>query len=255
MISMAIEITLSDYERHALEELRAWQQQMLSEPGLWNQATGGLQRRMNRMIPEKVHETVTTVIRQMTRAVLTGSSFTSSAVVTGQPLEVRERLVREKLDLYRRTAAAEGGITGAGGLILGLADFPLLLSLKLKLLFEIAALFGYSADDYTERVYLLHVFQLAFSGDEHRRNVYVQMVGWHEQRQRLPESLEDFDWRTFQQEYRDYIDLVKLAQLVPIIGAPVGAIANHRLVDRLGRMALNAYRMRWFDSQRAMFGA
>ena len=32
---------------------------------------------------------------------------------------------------------------------------------------------------------------------------------------RAPASPEDFDWRRFQQEYRDYIDLAKLAQLLP----------------------------------------
>ena len=63
----------------------------------------------------------------------------------------------------------------------------------------------------------------------------------------LPPSLDDFDWRKFQQEYRDYIDLAKLAQLVPVIGAPVGVVANNLLVRKLGRTAMNAYRMRWFD--------
>lgn len=54
------------------------------------------------------------------------------------------------------------------------------------------------------------------------------------------------DWRRFQQEYRDYIDLAKLAQLIPIVGAPIGAVVNYRLLDQLGEAAINAYRMRWF---------
>ena len=37
---------------------------------------------------------------------------------------------------------------------------------------------------------------------------------------------EDFDWRTFQQEYRDDIDLAKLAQIPPVIGVPVGFIVK-----------------------------
>ena len=125
----------------------------------------------------------------------------------------------------------------------------LLIGIKLKLLFEIAALYGCSAADYRERLYLLYVFQLAFSSDAHRRDVYLRMVDWTDQRERLPESLEDFDWRTFQQEYRDYIDLAKLAQLVPVIGAPVGFIVNSRLITKLGRYAMNAYRMRWFEER------
>lgn len=238
---------MSDYEARALEELRHWQHEMQRAPGLWNRATSGMQRKINSYIPEKVHASVTAVIKQMTRAVLSGSNFTATAPLQEGSLEERESRVREKIDRYRKTAAAEGGITGAGGFLLGLADFPLLLSIKLKLLFEIAALYGFSGEDYRERLYLLHVFQLAFSSDAHRADVYQKMQRWHEQSVNLPTSIDEFDWRKFQQEYRDYIDLAKLAQLVPVIGAPVGVIVNNRLLKKLGVTAMNAYRMRWFE--------
>ena len=138
----------------------------------------------------------------------------------------------------------EGGITGAGGILLGLADFPILLGIKLKLLFEIASLYGYNVGDYKERVYLLHIFELAFSSHQHRKNVYLKMVDWDNKSKALPEDIHQFDWRNFQQEYRDYIDLAKMAQLVPVIGAPVGAVVNYRLIKKLGITAMNAYRMR-----------
>ncbi|GAB3813063.1 hypothetical protein GCM10028895_04710 [Pontibacter rugosus] len=70
------------------------------------------------------------------------------------------------------------------------------------------------------------------------------MADWESQKQVLPEDINQFNWRTFQQEYRDYIDLAKMAQLIPVIGAPVGAIVNYRLLQKLGETAMNAYRMR-----------
>ena len=70
------------------------------------------------------------------------------------------------------------------------------------------------------------------------------MVDWEERSKALPEDINQFDWRTFQQEYRDYIDLAKMAQLVPVIGAPVGILANYQLIGKLGETAMNAYRMR-----------
>lgn len=238
---------MSAYETQALDELRRWQHEMQRGPGLWNRTTSGLQRKLNSYIPEKIHASVTAVIKQMTRGVLSGSNFTASAPLGEGSLEEREARVRATIDRYRKTAAVEGGITGAGGFLLGLADFPLLLSIKLKLLFEIAALYGFSGEDYRERLYLLHIFQLAFSSDAHRADVYQKMQRWHEHSSHLPSSLDDFDWRKFQQEYRDYIDLAKLAQLVPVIGAPVGVIVNNRLLKKLGLTATNAYRMRWFE--------
>lgn len=73
------------------------------------------------------------------------------------------------------------------------------------------------------------------------------MQDWDKKAGQLPEDIHQFDWRTFQQEYRDYIDLAKMAQLVPIIGAPVGAVANYQLVKKLGKTAMNAYHMRWAE--------
>ena len=70
------------------------------------------------------------------------------------------------------------------------------------------------------------------------------MTDWEQKRDALPKDIHQFDWRNFQQEYRDYIDLAKMAQLIPVIGAPVGVIVNNRLIKKLGETAVNAYRMR-----------
>ena len=111
------------------------------------------------------------------------------------------------------------------------------------------AIYGKSGKDFSERLYLLHIFQLAFSSAAHRAEVFRAMEDWDARAH--PQHLDDFDWRRFQQEYRDYIDLAKLAQMIPVIGAPVGAFVNYRLLDRLGETAINAYRMRWFEEREA----
>ena len=117
------------------------------------------------------------------------------------------------------------------------------------MLFDIASLYGFDVKDYRERLYILHVFQLAFSSNEERKKVYLKIEDWNNVRHTLPEDIHDFDWHTFQQEYRDYIDIAKLAQLIPFIGAAVGAIANYRLINKLGITAIQAYRMRLIDKE------
>ncbi|MDQ3291437.1 MAG: EcsC family protein [Bacteroidota bacterium] len=235
------------YEEMVLQELKAWQKQMLRPPTLVNRLAKRAQVKINAIIPEKVHQVITATIKQMIRAVLFGAEFTTRTPTYAHSLEIREALIRERIDFYKKTAAAEGGITGAGGILLGLADFPLLLGLKLKMLYDIAALYGHNISDYKERIYLLFIFQLTFSSQEQRTHIYHQMVSWEKQKHNLPDDIHQFDWRTFQQEYRDYIDLAKMAQLIPVIGAPVGAVVNYRLLDKLGRFAMNAYQMRWFE--------
>jgi len=232
------------YEHQALSTLGKWQKQMLRKPSFLNKLSKRAQDKVNSWIPEKVHQAVTTGIKQMVKAVLFGARHTTAAPLKDQDLKARELLAEEKIRLYRNTAAVEGGITGAGGILMGLADFPLLMAIKLKLLFELASVYGFDTSDYKERVYLLHIFELAFSSHQHRRSVYMKMTDWEEKSRLLPDDINQFDWRSFQQEYRDYIDLAKMAQLVPVIGAPVGVIANYRLIRKLGETAMNAYRMR-----------
>ena len=42
-----------------------------------------------------------------------------------------------------------------------------------------------------------------------------------------------------------------MAQLVPVIGAAVGAVANYQLLKQLGATAMNCYRLRYFAAEAA----
>ena len=168
------------YHQQALAELRDWQKEMLGRPSFFNKVAKRMQDKVNSWIPEKVHKAVTTAIKQMIRAVLFGAGYTTGERNEDLGFEAREQLVEEKIRFYQTTAAVEGGVTGAGGFLMGLVDFPVLLALKIKLLFEIAAIYKMDVDDYKERVYLLHIFELSFSSHSHRRAVYLKMIDWAE---------------------------------------------------------------------------
>lgn len=238
---------MTEYDIKAGNELKKWQKKMQRKPSLLNRMSKGMQNKINTWIPEKVHTAITTAIKQMVKMVLFGSKITTDPPRNHGSLEVREAVVEEKIKFYRKAAAIEGGVTGAGGILMGLADFPLLLGIKLKMLFDIASVYGFDVKDYKERVYLLYIFQLAFSSQAQRQKVYVHLANWNKLHHDFPADINQFDWRTFQQEYRDYIDIAKMAQLIPVIGAPVGLVVNYQLIKKLGYTAMNAYRMRWIQ--------
>jgi hypothetical protein len=235
-----------EYEQTAFEELKRWQKKMLRRPSMLNKLSKRVQTKLNSYIPEKIHNAITTTIKQMVRSVLFGAQYTTKKPASIHTLQQTEEAIEKLIRIYKHTAAVEGGVTGAGGILLGLADFPILLGIKLKMLFDIAVLYGFDVKDYKERLYILHIFQLAFSSHEHRRNVFLQMQDWDEKKNQLPDDIHAFDWRPFQQEYRDYIDLAKMAQLIPGIGAVVGIVVNYKLIRQLGTTAMNAYRMRLY---------
>ncbi|MBS4205058.1 EcsC family protein [Lederbergia citrea] len=232
---------MTDYNMKVYDELQVWKRKMIKRSSLIKQISKKAQKKVNGLIPEKVHKVMTEGIKNMIKATLVGSNLTTKKqLVSDMSLYERDELLKEKLSTFRKTAVIEGAGTGAGGILLGLADFPLLLSIKMKFLFEAAAIYGFDTDEYEERLFILHVFQLAFSSDDKRKETFRIIENWEEEKKRLT----DMDWRTFQQEYRDYIDLVKILQLIPGVGAVVGAYANYNLLDHLGETAMNTYRMR-----------
>ena len=233
------------YNKRILRELYLWQQRMQQKPSSLNAATKKLQAKVNRIIPEKAHQTITQAIKHMTQTIMTGSRLiTPRLILSDAPLEIREGKIRERIKFYRSTAAAEGAATGFGGIVWGFADLPLWMAIKMKMLFELAAQYGFDTQDYRERVFILYVFQLAFSSQEHRNKVYGIIEKWDDTKHQLPKDINELDWRAYWEEYRDHLDLAKLLQLIPGVGAGVGALVNYRLTTRLGTYAMNAYRMR-----------
>src|SRR5699024_2581073 len=159
---------------------------------------------------------ITDSMKNMVKATYAGRDMiTKKDQSADMSLMDQDELFRDNLTAYRKTAVIEGAGTGAGGLFLGLADLPFVVSINIKYLFDAAAIYGFNTEIYEERLFILHVFQLALSSDSKKKEMLYVIDNWCDEK----EKLLDIDWRVFQQEYRDYIDLVKLMQLIPGFGA------------------------------------
>ncbi|WP_186756815.1 EcsC family protein [Echinicola salinicaeni] len=240
------------YEEIAFYEMNAWLKKVKKNPSIMNRMAKGVQHKINEIIPDKIHQAITYAIEKMVKGVLFGSSYINTKVSEVIPFEGRELKIKNKIKWYQRTASVEGAVTGAGGILMGMVDFPAFLAIKMKMLFEVASMYGYDVKDFKERIFILYVFQLAFCSQQKRKEVIEVIENWENFKKTLPEKGDNFDWRTFQLEYRDYMDLAKLAQLIPVIGAGVGAIANWQLTDHLGKTAMQCYRMRHFEKEETL---
>lgn len=243
---------MNSYLERIEDDLLKWERKMTRKTPIISRATKTLQNKVNNAIPERVHAIVTSSIKTMVQGVLAGNSFAVKEPLTNSSLQERDRLAAAATVKFKRVAAVEGAGTGAGGILLGIADFPLLLSIKMKFLFDLASIYGYDARRFEERVFILTIFQLAFSSEKARKESFQRIKGWEESGGKHWEKgrfEKEHDWKEFQLEYRDYIDLPKLLQMIPGLGAIVGAYVNFHFIDWLGETAMNSYRMRALSSE------
>lgn len=240
---------IQTYEDRVRVDLDRWVRRLLKPPGLLERTSKVLQTKVNdKIIPKKVHTVITATVKGLVKSVVFGLDFIpKSPPLDRIPLQERDQLAEILLAKYRKIAAAEGAGTGAGGFTLAIADFPALIAIKMKFLFELAHIYGFSTNDYRERLFLLYIFQLAFSSQEKRLELYKVILNWEKNLSSWPVEegqLQQIDWEQFQREYRDTIDFRKTLQLIPGFGAVVGAWANYGLLDELGTVGMNCYRLR-----------
>ncbi|MNZ97639.1 EcsC protein family protein [compost metagenome] len=237
-----------NYEQKLLKEISAWEHQLFKPPGWLERTSKTIGKRINDLIPPKVHNVITTTIKSIVRTALFGAEYTPQRPVQQSiSLEPTDEEAKRLLSLYQKIASAEGAGTGAGGIALSLVDFPALIAIKMKFLFELSHVYGYDTKHFSERVFILKVFQMAFSGSEQRAKLLDSIRRWDSEKKLYSSDAEytkNMDWETFQKEYRDAIDFRKMLQMVPGIGAVAGAWANYSILEELGETAMNAYRLR-----------
>ena len=96
--------TTESYEKTARVELQIWQEKMRRKPSFGGRVSKRIQNRINKMIPEKVHQVITTAIRETVKVMMSGGGLINPPPLTNVSLEEREIKVRERIEFYKNTA-------------------------------------------------------------------------------------------------------------------------------------------------------
>lgn len=227
--------------------MQDWLKKRSKSANWFDKTTGKVQSFVQSKIPDAIHNAITAGMEGFTKIVLQGSGFILPKLSEEIPFEIREKLAEEVIHKYVGMGMASGAGTSAGGIVTGLMDLPILMSLKIRMLFEIGAIFGYDLKEESERLYALMIFRTVFSSPLLREEKVQGLIAFETSKAHLEKPLDTIDWRAFQQEYRDYLDLAKLMQFIPGVGIVIGAAVNRSLLMALGDGAINAYRLRYFQ--------
>ena len=79
-----------------------WQNKMLRKPSFVNNLSKKIQTKVNSWIPDKVNRAITVTIKQMVRAILFSAQHITAQPLQNTSLELREEMVRKKIDIYRK---------------------------------------------------------------------------------------------------------------------------------------------------------
>ncbi|MDQ0165518.1 hypothetical protein J2S11_001419 [Bacillus horti] len=217
--------------------------------------TKGVQQKFDGLIPRKVHQSLASALEKGIKSFIEGinllpkQQMVQVEVENPDDLEGLSKAADKIILYYKRIASAEGAGTGFGGLVSAAIDFPALISIKLKMLQELWVLFGYRLENFEDRLFLLKVFELQFSGEESKQRVWKEVKTWEQNGENEDKTWDDYDWETFYMEYKQSIELRKLFQLIPGFGAIVGAWANYSFLEDLGSTAVTCLQLRYLQSR------
>ncbi len=253
---------LNEYEKDARREIDQWLQSQ-SSPGM--QAMDMVSRPfdwvLGQVAPEKTIDRCSNAIGAFLNTLSDASKWTydyasviraaerdgmkveTVEALRDEPLARLDPLAQRRLSENALLAAIEGGGTGLGGAALIAADIPLLFTINLRLLQQIAASYGFPMREPEYRSLVLGIYNAAAAGNQQAKNdamreisvaaaVFAQDGSY---RGRAPSNTLRDQARNLPREIAKSLVERKLAQTIPLAGALVGAGVNYWFTSEVSK--------------------
>jgi uncharacterized protein (DUF697 family) len=267
------------YLELAKNEAKDWERE---KPGFLNQVADFVlwpaEKAAEALIPDGIQDAVATAIQSCLSALAmqTARTFDAdgirSTVAKGKRTSKRksEKGANELLAADDRAkqswnwhigfAVAEGAATGAAGFVGLAADVPALFTILLREIQEIGTCYGYDVTEKNEKEYSLHILRTGFASNAKLKMEFIISLKEFEQilinvtwkKMSAALAAKQISKQSLLAALRQYAKTLgyeltkrKALQLVPIIGAIVGASLNGTLANDIGKAAYMSYRRRW----------
>lgn len=164
--------------------------------------------------------------------------------VASLPLAVMDGAADEFARSRTLFATAQGATTGFGGIFTLAIDIPAILGLSLKVLQEMAMVYGYDPNDKHERVFVIKCLQFASSDIVGKKAVLEELADFDNEHRQRDAISQLQGWREVVTIYRDNFGWKKLFQLVPVAGMIFGAVLNRSTLQDVAEAGKMLYRKR-----------
>lgn len=160
------------------------------------------------------------------------------------PLRVMDEVAQKLINSRKQWATLQGATTGFGGIFTLVVDIPALLGLSLKILQEMALVYGYNPHDHRERIFIVQCLQFA-ACDYVGKQAILKNLARYDEKAANRESISQLKgWREVIQTFRDQYTWKKMFQVFPIVGVIIGAWLNRSLLSDVAETGHMLYRKR-----------
>lgn len=162
------------------------------------------------------------------------------------PIAEMKKAVHAITNNRKKWATLQGASTGVGGFLTLSLDIPLLLSMQIKLLQDIAICHGYNPDDKKERIFIIKCLQFVSADIVGKKAILQQLAEYNATSEKVQREviLEMQGWREAIYTYRDSFGWKKLFQMVPVFGIIFGAFSNRSTIQDVAEAGEMFYRKR-----------
>ena len=272
-----------NYIKKAKQDITQWEQEgpgWLAKVGDW--ILWPATKAAEFLIPDGLQDAVGKAIEALLLGIsnLSDSTFTQSEVrervaagqaTFGEPREswqdlaAADQAAQHYWNWNLSYAAVEGGATGAAGIFGLAADIPALFTIVIRLIQQISVCYGYDPTKPEERDYILHILRTASAGDvkgkleallflKHLETILIKVTWKKMTAEMAAKQVGQLSLlaavRQFAKSLGINLTKRKALQMIPIIGALVGASFNGTYANDIGRTAYMSYRRRWISEQR-----
>jgi len=266
---------LSDYERRAQREIEGWERGQ--NETIVQQALGLVMRPVdwafNQFVPESVIDQLGGALNQalgslndasawtydeddvLRRARENGIELESVEDLRDQPLEALDTLAGTVAGPNTILAALSGGGAGLGGVLFAVADVPVLFTINFRLIQQIGASYGFPMKGPDFQPLVLAIFNVAASGSRQAKSdalrelsvagaAFAHGSGY---RGRAAQGTLREQASHLPREIAKNLAGRKLAQMIPIAGAAVGAGVNYWFTDQTAVAARMLFRALYLE--------
>lgn len=155
---------------------------------------------------------------------------------------------RGRILFNKSISTASGAVLGVLGI--GLPDIPIIISMILKTVYEIALNYGFDYQSDQERVYILHLIAAAVTTDRQPNlyyNAATQMGYAMDKGEPVSEDMQSAITATAK-ELSDSMLTAKFIQGIPLVGT-IGSVVNYQIIRKVSKVASIQYQKRFLNGQ------